>query len=502
MRVKTAGGPVAVIDIGSNSGRVVVYGIEPGGALRILASSRASLRLVRELDETQALSRESVERAMDALRDFKAIAVGGAARRLVAVATAAVRDAANGLRFIERVRRELGISVRLLSGDEEARYGFLGAVRGLPVEDGFLFDQGGGSLQLSRFRKRRLGESDSFPLGALRLSDAFLKTDPPTDKEMRRLRNHARSFFEDSGFGRLARGESLVGTGGTVRNLAKVDQRLRQYPLRRLHGYALGRERLERIVNLLAARRLKKRAQVPGLNDDRGDSIVGGGLAILTLMEWLDASEILVSGQGVREGLALGMVTGALPPGEAMRAASAEALARAFRGFDPGASLRRRELAGELFDALEPRRRSEVRESLLHAATLLDVGSSIDFFDRHEHLADIVMATDLLGFTHHGTALLSAIVRSAGDDGADLALYAPLLGPRDHAAIERAATLLVLADDIEERCPDDGRLTVRVSARRREARVVVKGLVGWRPRRIDGRFARAFGRELVVQPAR
>ncbi|HJS56693.1 MAG TPA: Ppx/GppA family phosphatase, partial [Vicinamibacteria bacterium] len=314
MRVNTAGGPVAVIDIGSNSGRAVVYGIEPGGTLRILASSRASLRLVRELDDTRALSRDSVERAMEALRDFKAIAVGGAARRLVAVATAAVRDAANGLRFIERVRRELGISVRLLSGEEEARYGFLGAVRGLPVEDGFLFDQGGGSLQLSRFRKRRLGESDSFPLGALRLSDAFLKTDPPTGKEMRRLRSHARSFFEDSGFGRLARGESLVGTGGTVRNLAKVDQRLRQYPLRRLHGYALGRARLEKIVSMLAARRLKKRAQVPGLNDDRGDSIVGGGLAILTLMEWLDASEVLVSGQGVREGLALGLVTSALPP--------------------------------------------------------------------------------------------------------------------------------------------------------------------------------------------
>jgi exopolyphosphatase/guanosine-5'-triphosphate,3'-diphosphate pyrophosphatase len=502
MRVKAAGGPVAVIDIGSNSGRVVVYAIEPGGALRILASSRASLRLVRELDEANTLSRGSVERAMDALRDFRAIALGGSARRVVAVATAAVRDAANGLRFIERVRRELGISVRILSGEEEARYGFLGAVRGLPAEDGFLFDLGGGSLQLSRFRKRRLGESDSFPLGALRLSDAFLRTDPPTRKEMRKLRSHASSFFEGSGLGRLARGETLVGTGGTVRNLARIDQRLRRYPLRRLHGYALARERLDAIVGLLAARRLKKRAQVSGLNDDRGDSIVGGGLAVLTLMEWLDASEILVSGQGVREGLALGLVSGSLPPGEAMRAASAEALALAFRRFDPAASFRRRELAAELYDALEPRRRAEIRESLLHAATLLDIGSSIDFFDRHEHVADIVMSTDLLGFTHRGIALLSSIVRNAGDDGADLDPYAPLVGPGDHAAVERAATLLVLADDIEERCRDDGRLAVRVRARPREARIVVEGLAGWRPRRIEGRFARCFGRRLLVLPAR
>lgn len=495
---------MAVIDIGSNSGRIVVYVVEPGGALRIRASSRASLRLVRELDEAKALSRGSVERAMDALRDFKAIAVGGAARRMLAVATAAVRDAANGPRFIERVRRELGITVRILSGKEEARFGFLGAVRGLPVEDGFLFDLGGGSLQLSRFRRRRLGESDSFPLGALRLSDAFLRTDPPTRKEMRRLKSHAESFFERSGLGSLSRGQALVGTGGTVRNLAKVDQRLRHYPLHRLHGYPLSRERAEKIVALLASRKLKKRAQVPGLNDDRSDSIVGGGLAILALMEWLGAREVVVSAQGVREGLAMALSTagGALPPGEAMRRGSAESLARAFRGWNRATSARRRDLAGALFDALEPRQRAEIRESLLHAATLLDVGSSIDFFDRHEHVADIVMATDLLGFTHHGIALLSAIVRSAGDDGADLAPYAPLVATGDHAAVERAATLLVLADEIEERCHDDGRIAVRVSTRAREARIAVRDLAGWRPRRIGSRFAKAFGRQLQVVPTR
>jgi hypothetical protein len=93
-------------------------------------------------------------------------------------------------------------------------------------------------------------------------------------------------------------------------------------------------------------------------------------------------------------------------------------------------------------------------------------------------------------------------VRSAGDDGADLDPYAPLVGPGDHAAVERAATLLVLSDDIEERCRDDGRLAVRVRTRPREARIVVQGLAGWRPRRIESRFARSFGRRLLVLPGR
>ncbi len=492
--------PVAVIDIGSNSGRVVVYSPEAGGALRILASSRASLRLVRELDETNALSRESVERAMDALRDFKAIVVGGGSRRVVAVATAAVRDADNGRQFIQRVRRELGIRVQVLSGEEEARFGFLGALRGLSVESGYLFDLGGGSLQLSRFRERRLGENASFPLGALRLSDAFLHGDPPTHKEIKRLRAHARSFFAASRFPRLGRGEALVATGGSVRNLAKVDQRLRAYPLHRLHGYELTRERAEDVVALLASRRLKKRVQVPGLNDDRGDSIVGGGLCVLTLMEWLAAPFLLVSGQGVREGLAVGSERASLPPGEAMRSASVEALARAFRGYDPRTSARRRELVRRLCDGLL-QTPGEIRESLLHAATLLDVGRSIDFFDRHEHVADIVLSTDLLGFSHRGIALLSAVVRSAGDDGADLRALAPLVTHADEASIERAATLLVLADDIEERCRDGRALGLRLSLRPREARLSVSGLVGWRPRRIGSRFARAFGRALRVTAA-
>jgi exopolyphosphatase/guanosine-5'-triphosphate,3'-diphosphate pyrophosphatase len=494
--------PIAVIDIGSNSGRVVVYSPEPGGHLRILASSRASLRLVRELDLTHALSRASIERAMDALRDFRAVAVGGGSRQIHAVATAAVRDAANGPRFIERVRRELGLRVRVLSGAEEARYGFRGAVRGLDVEDGCLFDLGGGSLQISRFAKRRLGDNASFPLGALRLSDAFLRSDPPTAKEMRRLYTHARSFFEDAGVARLRRGESLVGTGGSVRNLAKVDQRLRGYPLHRLHGYEMSRERAEEVVALLASRRLKKRVQVPGLNDDRGDSIVGGGLAIVALMDWLRADSLLVSGQGVREGLAARYSGARLPSGPALRRVAVASLAGAFRGHDPRTSARREALARRLSQALDPRAPEQVREALGHAAALLDIGGSIDFFDRHEHVADIVLSTDLEGFGHRGVALVSAIARSAGDDGASLDAYAPLLGPRDAAAVERAATLLVLADDIEERCTDSRPIALRVRRRGREVRLSVSGLLGWRPRRIETRFERAFGRRLEVSGAR
>ena len=189
-----------------------------------------------------------------------------------------MRDAENGALFLERVRRELGIEVELIDGDREARYGFVGAVRGLPVEDGLVFDMGGGSMQVSRFRRRALEKDWSLPLGSLRLSQSFLEHDPPKPGEIRRLKAHVRDLLHDAHVPVLRAGETLVGTGGTVRNLAKIDRRTRGYPITRLHGYEVTRRRLHEAVARVAATPLRKRDAIPGLSDERGDSIVGGAL--------------------------------------------------------------------------------------------------------------------------------------------------------------------------------------------------------------------------------
>jgi exopolyphosphatase/guanosine-5'-triphosphate,3'-diphosphate pyrophosphatase len=490
---------VAVIDIGSNTGRVVVYRYQVGGHLQLMAGSRASLRLVRDLDETGRLGDEAVQRAWECLEDFRAIARGAGATRILAVATAAVRDAENGPAFIERIRKQLGFEVRILSGEEEARFGFLGAVGGLAVEHGVLFDLGGGSVQVSRFRQRRLMSSISLPLGALRLSDAFLKSDPPTAKEMRRLREHVREALEEGEVERLEAGECLVGTGGTVRNVAKIDRRSRKYPILRLHGYSLARRSVKEIAEVLAARRLRKREQIAGLSDERGDSIVGGALAVETLMEVLKAGEVQVSGQGVREGLAISLVTEELPSPASVRESSLAALAARFDTWVEDQARRRRDLAASLHASLELEASDEFREALLEAATILDIGRSIDFFDRHQHVADIVLATDLNGFSHRSVALLSAVLRRAGEKNAAIKAYEPLLSPQDRSPVERAAVLLAVADDIEERCPRGVPLSVKCQVRKDEVVVSVPALGGWRPRTIARRFEKAFGRKLVVR---
>ena len=153
--------PVAVIDIGSNSGRVMVFERDASSHLRLLAGSRAPLRLVHDVDARGQLSEATMARTMEALRDFQAIATGAGAKRIVAVATAAMRDASNGALFAERLHRELGIRIEIIGGLAEARYGFAGAVRGLAVSNGLLFDLGGGSMQVTRFARRRLARAPS-----------------------------------------------------------------------------------------------------------------------------------------------------------------------------------------------------------------------------------------------------------------------------------------------------------------------------------------------------
>lgn len=489
---------VAVIDMGSNSGRVVVFERDPSRHLRLLAGSRASLRLVHDVDIRGELSDATMARTTEALRDFQAIAIGAGAKRIVAVATAAMRDAANGPLFAERLQRELGIRIEIIGGLAEARYGFAGAMRGLEVSNGLLFDLGGGSMQITRFTRRRLARDVTLPFGALRLSEKFLESDPPTAKQLRRLRDHVWSHLSKARVPRLATGDQLVGTGGTLRNLAKIDRQRRQYPISGLHGYELTVGRLEKVVDRLAATKEKRRDDIAGLSSGRADSIVGGAVAIQTLAEFVRARHILVSGHGVREGIALGLLKMAVGSPETVREASLSSLVSRFDGWKPEAAARRRFLASALQRALEPRAPVSVVRAIDHAAHVLDVGRSLDVVNRHEHVGDIVLNTDLNGFAHNELALVSAIVRRAGDRHADVLPLALAADTLEVGLLDRAAIILALADEIESRCPHGRPITV-VCKIGRNVTLTVPMLPSWLAKDLDRRFERAFDRSLIVR---
>jgi exopolyphosphatase/guanosine-5'-triphosphate,3'-diphosphate pyrophosphatase len=445
--------PLAVIDVGSNSGRVLVVRVNEIGHLDVLETEGTPLRLVHELSLSTSLGEPVVQRTVEALRGFQAIARGVGARKVIVVATSAVREASNGQAFVERLRCETGLDVEIIAGDVEARYGFLGAVYGVPADNGVLVDIGGGSVQLVRFRNRTMERSWSLPLGALRLSDRFLTSDPPGAGELRRLEDYVRRSLKDAAAPKLEAGDVVVGTGGSIRNLAKLDRMRRDYPIPRLHGYQLGRRDVADLVTRLAQQTAAQRAQMPGLNVSRFDSIVGGAVCLRVILETLGATGMLVSGHGLREGVALSQVWERLPTASEVRHGAVLTLAGRFAAFDRRLANERVQAASTLREVLDPDIEADLVDALCFAATVLDVGRSIDFYSRHEHTVNIVRGADLSGFSHRAIALLGATIRLADKSSGGIKTWAPLLEQSDQAPLVRLGAILGLADAIARQTP-------------------------------------------------
>lgn len=491
--------PLAVIDIGSNSGRVIVVRVTANGHLEILSEARSSLRLMSDIGSSGSLSPAAEERTLAALFDFMAVAAGSGARRTVALATAAVREARNSADFVARLRRETGLAIRVIDGEEEARLAFSGAVNGLPIEHGLLVDVGGGSLEVAHFRSRRVQSSWTLPLGSLRLTDVFLTGDPPKQAEISALQRHVELSLHAAGVPQLGEGEQVVGTGGTIRNLAKMDRASRSYPIQRLHGYELARKGLRDVVGRLVTRRLSRRAALPGLSSDRADSIVGGALVVQTVLEATGASGLTVSGQGLREGVVYEEFARSMPSAQAVRRASIAAIASRFTTWDGDRARRRLRVASALWDVMMPGTSDELRDAFEHAATILDVGRSVDYYRRWDHAAEIVVSADLHGFSHRSIAMTAALIARAGRGRADFDAYSVFWDAADRRSISRAAVLLALSDEIERRMPRGAAVAV---ARQDERKAVVLRVPmphDWAAEELTARFQRVFGRQLVLE---
>jgi exopolyphosphatase / guanosine-5'-triphosphate,3'-diphosphate pyrophosphatase len=352
-------------------------------------------------------------------------------------------------------------------------------------------------MELTRFADRARVQSWTLPLGSLRLSDRHLRTDPPTEREVKELSKEADRALRKAAPGQLAASEELVGVGGTVRNLAKIDRRRADYPLALLHGYRMPLGRLGDLVRSLASRPMSRRRATPGLNPDRVDSIVGGGFAVLAAMEAMGASRIVVSSRGIREGIALEERGGGLPAPVDVRADSIRNLATRFAAWDRPSATRRATIVDGLTTGLELDGAGDVREMLEHAAMVVDLGRAIDYYDRFEHAATLVTSSDLGGFSHAQLALLTSILRLA--DGGSPGSERSLLDKRDRGSAVRAAAVLSLADDLNRRIRHGRPADVECGWRTDGFHVSAPVDAAWRPRAAADRFHRVFGRRLHIE---
>jgi exopolyphosphatase/guanosine-5'-triphosphate,3'-diphosphate pyrophosphatase len=398
----------AVIDIGSNSVRMAVFERTSRFGFHLLREAKARVRISENAWKNGGeLQEPAIARTEAALVDFVRIARAFKARRTLAVATSAVRDAPNRAAFIRRIYRRTGLQIRVISGEQEAQLGGLAAANLLPLQEGVTIDIGGGSTELARIENAQVRECVSFPLGTVRLKELFFDENPDIKGALRYVSRTISTLPESF------QGKPLIGVGGTLRALANVLMKRDHYPFDVLHGYRFDllpqRHFLAEII----------RAHPPqlrkiGFKPERLDVIREGVLILTRIARKIGSDRMITSGVGVREGLYLQT----LLRGSGMRFAphvqpSLESLCdrfsvdRALTGWLARCSL-------DLFEVLSPLHRIETsyKPALSQAAQLLSVGDFLNHYDRARNGYQITLSGLAYGYEHHERILIATLIRA------------------------------------------------------------------------------------------
>ncbi len=296
----------AGIDIGTLTCRLLIADLAPGHPLTELRSERRILRLGEGVDQTKRLSPVAMDRVLACLQEWRNVINSYHVEAIAVVATSAVRDAVNRDDFLERVKREAGFDVEVISGEEEARRTLLGIRSGLPtgVTDILALDIGGGSTEFILDRPGGKPIVQSIDIGVVRLCERVLHHDPPTAEELQQTREwvtrETKAAVAAMGDYRQAR---FVGTAGTVTSLAAMAQKLPTYEPARIHNYVLRLETLRELERALLTRTKAERVGLLGLEKNREEVIAAGAIIIRPIMETLGQQSVLVSDLGLREGV-------------------------------------------------------------------------------------------------------------------------------------------------------------------------------------------------------
>jgi exopolyphosphatase/guanosine-5'-triphosphate,3'-diphosphate pyrophosphatase len=498
---------LAVIDMGSNSWRLVVYGYEPGTHWWSLTDEiREAVRVGEGMGDENMLQPKPMDRAVHTAAVYSSFCKASGVEDVHAVATSAIRDARNRDELLGQIKERTGLEVRVISGEDEARYGYLAIANSTTLADGAGIDLGGGSVQLMRMKERQLEESVSLPLGSVRMSERFLPDEKASSKQMKALREHLTGELEAVAWWE---GELLAGIGGTIRNLAAAAQKRMDFPDVDVGGFELRRDALERLIEELASKPASKRGDVKGIKPDRADVILGGALVVAAAMDRGGFDSLEVSEAGLREGIFFDHVIDGDPPlFEDVRRQSVENLAHRFNT-DPEHVDHVGKLSLEIFDGLAAAGLHDLgdaeRELLWAACVLHDIGTAIDYDDHHRHSYYLILHAGLPGYTPRELVMIGLIARYHRKGEPDASDLADLERKNDQKRLEILCGVIRLAEQLE-RSRDQSVAGVGIEVNDGKVRLEPKAngrggdtsVAIWSARRNADLLADALGKEVEV----
>ena len=450
---------VSVVDLGFNSVKMVSYDVKKDGSFKAYQQEAAKVRLGEGLHRTGYLGREPVQRTIEALKLFRDIINFDSVKHVLTVATSAVRDAGNREDFLKQVRAQTGFQFRVMSGQEEAFYSYVGALQATCIPTALFFDIGGGSLELVYTENYAIKKVKSYPLGALRLSQMFGDDGDGTfsKKAYDRLQEHVLDALPDKKELGLSVDTVLVGVGGVLRALARRDQELTGYELDKVHNYRMSRDSVSLMARDLHRMDGGELSKVEAVGANRAETIVAGSAVISALMDRLGFDDVTVSARGLREGI---LSVFARDPKTYYSGGINNEKAKAYVAF----ACQRETLPQYTFTLVRPLvaaglLREKEKAILTHAIKEI---ADLPAITNYSNLFHLMMDEDNAFLTHREQLILAlAIVHSRKDKVAGMLFsrYRSILEPQNMKSVKKISACLALSAIIEK-----SRATVRLSA--------------------------------------
>lgn len=442
---------VALIDLGSNTARLVIYDVLDGGSFVVTDEYHEAVRL-GETEADGSLKQTRIMQAIATLKLFKDICAIKNVNKVLAVATAAVRRASNQKTFLSDVFNETGIRITVVSEEEEANYVYQGVINSMEIPRGLIMEIGGGSTKLVYYNRRTILHTKIFEFGAVTLTNMFVSADKTPEQCEDDMVDYVKSQLEQvDWFKEIDHDTQLIGVGGSCRNLARIVRKVKKYPLDMVHNFNMQVEDFNYIYNMIRTLDLDKKRRIKGLSSARADVFPAALAFIKAFVDYMGFTKIVSSGSGLREGV---MFNYAVP--QTLEKPISDVLGFSLRSFalhmgvDVAHAEQTFNLCVQLFKQLRvlhkfPRAYVKV---LRVAAMLHDIGKTFKFYNSAKHTSYMILNSNLNGISHKDLVLaayVSDVNNKEEVNTTEWAKYNGILTPEDVEAVKKLAVILRLA---------------------------------------------------------
>ncbi len=444
---------IAIIDIGSNTARIVIVSIREGGYFTVIDELKEPVRLAKGMEMDGFLRPLRIQQMVKTLKTFKNLYESHKVSRVFAYATAAVRRAKNRKSFVEEVLSSSGIKLTVLSQEEEAGLVYTGVINSMDVPKGLIVDIGGGSVKLIYYNRRVLIAQDTLPFGAVTLTEKFAdETTDPTERS-RLIEEYVTEHLKKlDWYANIDPDTQLIGVGGSFRNLGKISRRFKKYPLDMAHNYHIGFDEFNNIYNTFKALDLTQAARIKGLSSARAD-ILPAALSCLKAIESTSHfGEVIISGAGLREGA---MFRYAVP--STMEKPIGDVLGHSIYTLLSQFNMNI-EHSEHVFDiSLQLYRQLKVLHKLPRsyvkilrvASQLHDIGSSFKFYDHHKHTFYFILNSNLYGIQQKDLVMAAIVAGMHGHqplEGVEIQQYINMLTEEELDAVRKLGVIVRIAE--------------------------------------------------------